>query len=281
MVALSEGDLAGARRAIAGATEVDPRDLAAYIANFYDLGWVLDDAGQRLVLTLGPERVRRRQGGLRHRAGATLRLARRRGLEPCLGRLGRAAFALQLRDAPNDPQRHVFRGLALAYAGRRNEAVAEGERAVALAPISKDVENGAYILHQLVRIYVHAGQPEKALDGLEKLMSVPYYLSPAWLRIDPEFAPLKGNPRFERLAKGRREGGRADGQSDRRKTARGGMRTVASSGSGRGGRGRSGRGGPAGAGMPWDRQRARRGRRARVPLQRHAGILPSDARTAR
>jgi len=29
---------------------------------------------------------------------------------------------------------------------------------------------------------------------------MPYYLSPGWLRIDPTFAPLKGNPRFERLA---------------------------------------------------------------------------------
>ncbi len=35
-----------------------------------------------------------------------------------------------------------------------------------------------------------------------ELGAIPYYLSPAWLRIAPEFAPLRGNPRSERLAGG-------------------------------------------------------------------------------
>jgi tetratricopeptide (TPR) repeat protein len=104
-----------------------------------------------------------------------------------------------LRATPDDGQRHVIRGLALAYMGRKAEAIAEGKRAVELWPISRDSYNGAYVQHQLVRIYLLVGEPEKALDQLEPLLEMPYYLSPGWLRIDPTFAPLKGNPRFERL----------------------------------------------------------------------------------
>jgi hypothetical protein len=42
-------------------------------------------------------------------------------------------------------------------------------------------------------------EPERALDQLESLLKVPYYLSPGWLKIDPNFEPLRGNPRFQRL----------------------------------------------------------------------------------
>ena len=60
---------------------------------------------------------------------------------------------------------------------------------------------GAYIKHQLARIYVVTGQPDKALDELEELRKVPYDLTPAWLRIDPTWDALRKNPRFERLAR--------------------------------------------------------------------------------
>jgi adenylate cyclase len=89
--------------------------------------------------------------------------------------------------------------LVLAYLGRRDEAIREGQRALALAAPERDVYGARYIQHQLVRVHLILGDREKALDLLEPLLKVPYYLSPAWLHIDPNFAALKGHPRFERL----------------------------------------------------------------------------------
>ena len=108
-------------------------------------------------------------------------------------------FAEQLRTTPDDPQRNLLYGVTLAYLGRKDEAIKAGERGLSLLPISKDAYTGPYFQHQLVRMYILLNEPEKALDRLEPLLRMPYDLSPAWLRIDPMFAPLKGNPRFERL----------------------------------------------------------------------------------
>jgi hypothetical protein len=92
--------------------------------------------------------------------------------------------------------------LALAFLGHKAEAVKEGERSVALVPVPKDAYDGPYYQHQLARIYIHVGEPDKPLDHLEPLLKIPYVLSPGWLRIDPNFEPLRKHSRFQKLVAG-------------------------------------------------------------------------------
>ena len=73
---------------------------------------------------------------------------------------------------------------------------------MALLPLTKDATTSTYLQHQLARIYILIGEPEKALDRLEPLLKIPYYLSPGWLKIDPTFDPLRKNPRFQKLVAG-------------------------------------------------------------------------------
>lgn len=77
---------------------------------------------------------------------------------------------------------------------------ARGERGRAAFPISREALIGAYLRHQLVRIFVIPGEPEKAIELLEPLLEIPYFLSSGRLRIDPNFAPLRGHQRYEELA---------------------------------------------------------------------------------
>jgi serine/threonine-protein kinase len=204
MVYLAQGDLARARQVIRSTRgEIDPASLVSFFAAYFDLYWVLDEEQQKLLLRLTPKLFdgnRAVWGGAL--AGAyALRgdLARSRAYADS----ARLAAEAQVRAEPQIDAGYVKLGVADAYLGRRVEAMRAGERAVALRPVVNDATTGAHIQHQLARIYLLVGEPEKALDQLEPLLRMPYYLSPGWLEIDPTFDPLRGNPRFERLVAGR------------------------------------------------------------------------------
>jgi eukaryotic-like serine/threonine-protein kinase len=205
----AQGDLAGARRALALAHEVtDSTAVVAYVALREGLLWLLDDAQQRLVLTLTPADL---DGG---RADWALALAEthwRRGdrrRARAYADTARVAYDPLIQNSSNKGDRAQLvglRALALAYLGKPQEAVEKGDEAVnaaKLAPAS--ISQRSYIQFLLVRIHLLAGQPEKALDQLEPLLKTSESrVTPGALRIDPTFDPLRGNPRFERLVNGR------------------------------------------------------------------------------
>ena len=201
-VSLAQGDLAGARAVLRAASkEIDP---VTAVASGDPPPWVLAEAQQQLLLSLGPDPFGSRVDWAMTRAQV---YALRKDVAKARdnAELARAEYETQLRAEPRGASLalvHVEHAVALAYLGRKAEAIAEGERAAALLPVTKDASFGAVIQQRLSEIYVLVDENEKAVDQLEALLRIPSDLSPGWLRIDPTYAPLRGNPRFEKLLNG-------------------------------------------------------------------------------
>jgi tetratricopeptide (TPR) repeat protein len=175
--------------------------LAAFFSMYWDMYWVLEEPLQQVAMRLTPSEF---DGERTTWAVTMMQIFGNRGDQArsrAFADTANAEYVKALKETPDDPQRNVIHGLILAYLGRKPEAIAAGEHGVSLLPLTRDAQNGPYYLHQMARIYVMVGEPEKAIDALEQLLRMPYYLSPGWLRIDPTFAMLKGNPRYERLLK--------------------------------------------------------------------------------
>jgi tetratricopeptide (TPR) repeat protein len=175
----------------------------AVVASQHEIPWVLPEDQRKLLLRLGPNAF---EGD---RAVWGLALARASALEGDAAGVrthaeeARAALEQQLRAAPENGRLHALLGLALAQLGRNQEAVREGERGAALLPVARDAFFGAYVQERLALVYLLAGEAERAIDVLEALLKMPYVLTGARLKLDPTFAPLRGNPRFRRLVDAR------------------------------------------------------------------------------
>jgi tetratricopeptide (TPR) repeat protein len=194
---LAQGDLTGARAVLrAVPREVDPAALVAYVAVWDDLSWVLDDAQQRLLLRLSPAPFGDDRAAWGFALAQTHALRGDTVLARAYADSARLVLEDRLRDVPQDAITHAYLGLALAYMGRKADAIREGQRALALG----SVQRGDF-QHHLARIYLLVGELEKALDVLEPLLQK-HYFAPGWLKIDPTFAPLRGNARFVRLVQG-------------------------------------------------------------------------------
>jgi TolB-like protein/Tfp pilus assembly protein PilF len=93
-------------------------------------------------------------------------------------------------------------GLIDAALGRKDLALDEGRRAIALTPVEKDVNNGSRVLQYFAITATWAGEKELALQQLEAGLRAPdasQMLSYGALKLLPFWDPLRGDPRFEQI----------------------------------------------------------------------------------
>ncbi len=200
MTYLGVGDLAGAKAWIKQkSSDIPEKDILVNFGIFWDLLWLFDDAQQQAFMKLTIQDTEGSASGLALAFAQICALSGRKQELQKHSQEAERGFAAESASAPDDAQVHLMRGLALAYLGRKDEAMREGERGIEMLPISRDAYSGPYMQHQLARIYLIVGEKEKALDRIEQFLNVPYFVSPAWMSIDPNFAPLKGHSRFEAL----------------------------------------------------------------------------------
>ncbi len=119
----------------------------------------------------------------------------------------RRTLEARLAERPEDPRLHSALGLTysgLTYAGVdcKRAAVREGRKAVELYPVARDAFVGPEYLEHLAAIYVWVGEPDAALDLIERILAMPSGLSISYLAVNPRWDPLRGHPRFEELIAG-------------------------------------------------------------------------------
>ena len=100
----------------------------------------------------------------------------------------------------NDAKTFMMLGLVHAALGNRNEAIRQAERAVELLPVTRDAVDGALVETNAAVVYAQTGQTDRAITELQRLVDLPGGPTPGLLSVEPEWEPLRGDPRFAVLA---------------------------------------------------------------------------------
>ena len=86
--------------------------------------------------------------------------------------------------------------------GRKEQALEEGRRAIALTPMEKDISNGSRVLQYFAITAAWTGEKKLALDQLETGLRAPdasLGLNYGALKLLPFWDPLRGDPRFDKI----------------------------------------------------------------------------------
>ena len=198
-----QGDLARARNVVAQAVTRVPAERLIQALSIPDgvSAWLLtaDTSYAATLAGLGPAAFDGDSARLHLMRAEQAWYRRDQVATRAQGDSAAAVLARRLRGEPDDAKLLARTGVALAFAGRRSEAIAAGRRAAELLPPSADANSGPFIHVQLARIYTIVGEPRQAIHTLEPLIGRPGWITAAELRTDPTWEPLRAAPGFTRL----------------------------------------------------------------------------------
>jgi len=199
---LQQGDLEAAKEVFRRLPPtVDATALVAYLATFGARTWALDDARRDLLLRLEPGAFGDDRGAWGNALASELWLRGEREKARRYADEARRSYAAKIDDSPDEAILHAAYGYALSMLGEREQAVAAGRRAVELAPLDRDGYNGTEALHTLALIHLRLGQGREAIEVVRRVLDSPYWVTPGWLQVDPNYDALRDNAEFLALTR--------------------------------------------------------------------------------
>jgi serine/threonine-protein kinase len=111
----------------------------------------------------------------------------------------RVVHERRVQSAPHNIGNYSLLGLVYAGLGMKEKAIQSAKKAVELEPISKNAFRAPYRHNYLAYTYTMVGEYDKALDEIELLLSIPYWLTTWDLKLNPFWDPMRDHPRFQEL----------------------------------------------------------------------------------